>query len=230
MEPHQRKEFAAAKALGAERVGTSESLGLRVSIPLTPRSSRLEPLNLPDAGFTTIWFKHPARAAAIPSPGGLPLLGKQRKEFAAAKALGAERAGASESLGQGQGGLPSTLFFRPRCSGGFMGRENASSHLASSVLSLPRQSFTSPTASFLSRTNSAGAPSTASASSYRTERGPAAATPKPPSHSNISIGARLPLCPISPTRPLRPISLPLDPHCLRPPPCFLVDCTAAGNS
>jgi len=66
-----------------------------------------QPNHSPVAGFATTLPEQPKRAAAIPSPGGLPLLGKQRKEFAAAKALEDERAGASESLGQGEGELPS---------------------------------------------------------------------------------------------------------------------------
>ena len=44
----------------------------------------------------------------------------QRKEFAAEKALGAERAGASESLGQGEGGLPSLQFVPTPCNRRFM--------------------------------------------------------------------------------------------------------------
>ena len=58
-----------------------------------------------------ILSKQPKRAAAFPSPGGLPELGKRGKEFVAAKALGAERVGTSESLGQGEGGFPHIQFF-----------------------------------------------------------------------------------------------------------------------
>ena len=84
----------------------------------------------------------PRPPVACALPAGLPSLGKWRKEFAAAKPLGAVRVGTSESLGQGV-------------------RENAFSHLSPSVLSLPWQGFTSSTASFrLSRNDSVGKPET----------------------------------------------------------------------
>ena len=96
-----------------------ERAGVRI---LSTKSSRFEPLNLPAAGFATTLFAPSRRAAAIPSPGGLPLLGKQRKEFAPAKALGAERVGTSESLGQGEGGLPSIQYVPAPCNRRFMER------------------------------------------------------------------------------------------------------------
>ena len=97
-------------------------LCLRHSGFSTAGDPRFETLKPRAAGLATTRSVPPKRAAAIPSPGGLPLLGKQRKEFAAAKALGAERAGASESLGQGEGGLPSTQYIPAPCSRRFLGR------------------------------------------------------------------------------------------------------------
>ena len=62
---------------------------------LRTKSSRLEPLNLPDAGFETKDLLRPKRAATIPFPGG---------------------------EGQGEGGLPSLQFVPALCSRRFMGR------------------------------------------------------------------------------------------------------------
>ena len=72
-----------------------ERAGVRI---LRTKSSRLEPMNLPDAGSATTLSVPTIRVAAIPSPGG---------------------------EGQGEGGLPSLQFVPALSCHRFMGRESA---------------------------------------------------------------------------------------------------------